>query len=70
MQHEIRFQPVSRYAGGAFDQLFFFFLEHLISNTAFPIPLHQFSERSARFILQKRRRQFELCLLMQIFDDL
>src|SRR4029077_8139506 len=33
-------------------------------------PLHQLSQRAARFILQESRRQLELNLLMQIFNDL
>ena len=70
MQNEICFQPIRRQPCGAVDQFFLFLLQHLISNTALAISLHQFGQRTARFILEERGRQFELNLLVQIFNDL
>ena len=40
MQNEVCLQPMRRQSRCAFDQLLLFFLQHVISDTALPIPLH------------------------------
>ena len=64
------FRRCAASAAGAFDQLFLLALQHFIRDAAFAIALHQFIQRAARFVFQQGRRQIELNVLVEKFDDL
>ena len=60
VQDKVGFEPLRGDPAGHPDELFLLFFQHLVRHTAFAVTLYQFGQSVARFVFQKRWREFEV----------